>query len=106
MKEHLFLPPQHWATLCRLLQLYLPHAEVWAFGSRVKGTHWDASDIDLVVRCPASPQQATDLAALKQALSDSPIPYVVQIHDWAKLPSQFQAEMSAAHRVIQTPQQY
>ena len=106
MKETLYLPPQHWATLCRLLQLYLPQAEIWAFGSRVKGTHWEASDIDLLVRHPENLQQATDLTALKQALSDSPIPYLVQIHDWAKLPSQFQHEISAHYQRIQAPQQY
>ena len=102
MQEHLFLPPQHWATLCRLLRLYLPHAEVWAFGSRVKGTQWEASDIDLVVRQPENLRQATDLAALKQALSDSPIPYLVQIHDWAQLPAQFQNEITAAYQTIQS----
>lgn len=98
MSETLDLPPQHWGTLCRLLALYLPNAEVIAFGSRVKGTHWEASDIDLVVRSESD--IGKDLNALRQALSESNIPLLVQIHDWAKMPTEFQDEILRQHQVI------
>ncbi|WP_373973821.1 nucleotidyltransferase domain-containing protein [Chitinibacter sp. SCUT-21] len=91
MSETLDLPPQHWATLCRLLALYLPNAEVIAFGSRVKGTHWEASGIDLVVRSESEIRKK--LSALRQALSENNIPLLVQIHDWAKMPTAFQEDI-------------
>ena len=41
-------PAQHLALL-GLLNKFLPHVEVWAFGSRVKGNFRPDSDLDLVV---------------------------------------------------------
>ncbi|WP_420834929.1 nucleotidyltransferase domain-containing protein [Serpentinimonas raichei] len=36
-----------------LLQQHIPEAGVWAYGSRVRGDHYPASDLDLVVCFPS-----------------------------------------------------
>ena len=46
----LHLPEPYAAQVRALLQQHIPEAEVWAYGSRVRGDHYAASDLDLVVR--------------------------------------------------------
>jgi hypothetical protein len=50
--KHLQLPPRYLAMVRDILQNHLPQAEVWAYGSRVMGGCYEASDLDLVARRP------------------------------------------------------
>ena len=50
-------PEKYKAALYRILRLYAPYQEIWAYGSRVKGNHHEASDLDLVIRAPKIYQQ-------------------------------------------------
>ncbi|MFB2961593.1 nucleotidyltransferase domain-containing protein [Aeromonas jandaei] len=43
------LSPAQLTELTDLIDCYLPHVSVWAFGSRVKGTARPHSDLDLVI---------------------------------------------------------
>lgn len=94
------LRPEWLEIVRQLLAVHLPDAEVWAYGSRVQGTSHDASDLDLVVRNPAdlnTPQQ--DLSQLKEALSDSRLPILVDVLDWALIPETFRAEILRGGKV-------
>ena len=83
-----------------LLEERLPGVEVWAYGSRVSGRSHDASDLDLVLRSPGlQPIPARELAAFTEALRDSNIPFLVDAHDWARLPDMFQREIEREHVV-------
>ena len=42
------LLPRHLAEVRSILYRYLPDTVTWAFGSRVSGTAFEASDLDLV----------------------------------------------------------
>ncbi len=96
------LQPPHLALLRKLLRQHLPHAEVWAYGSRVNGDGQDASDLDLVVRQPANLNQATpQLWAIKEILVESNLPIRVDLVDWAHIPASFQGEIERAYVVIQ-----
>ena len=54
-EQHTLHLPEKYASQVRaLLRQYIPEAEVWAYGSRVRGDHYDASDLDLVARFPAT----------------------------------------------------
>ena len=102
--QTLALRPRHLAMLSALLQQHLPHAEVWAYGSRVNGDGHDASDLDLVVRQPNDLKQPThELGETREALSESNIPIRVDIVDWARIPSSFQREIEQAYVVFQSP---
>lgn len=101
--ERLHLSPRYLAMLRELLQRHLPAVEVWAYGSRVTGNGHEASDLDLVVRNPSDPQMETaSLPALRAALSESNLPLLVDIVDWARIPESFRREIEAAYVVVQS----
>lgn len=96
------LAPHHLALLRQLLAQHTPGAEVWAYGSRVNGTAHEGSDLDLVLRNRAKPTLPVEgLATLREALSDSMLPMLVDAHDWASLPESFHRNIVARHVVIQ-----
>ncbi|MSU51589.1 MAG: nucleotidyltransferase domain-containing protein [Opitutus sp.] len=91
--------------LLRLITTHLPHEEVWAFGSRVNGTAHAASDLDLVVRHPAdlNVRQGSGFWELKEAFSESNLPFLVDLLDWAALPPTFWPSISEHHVVLYRP---
>ena len=52
MSDRLELPERYRKQVEEILRDRMPDAEVWAYGSRVDGTSYEASDLDLVVRAP------------------------------------------------------
>ncbi|MFB1488450.1 MULTISPECIES: nucleotidyltransferase family protein [unclassified Thiocapsa] len=97
----LHLPPRYLAIVRDILRRFLPHAEVWAYGSRVNGDHYDASDLDLVVRQPDDlTRRQPDLDEVAAAFSDSDLPILVQIVDWARIPEAFREEIEAGYVVL------
>jgi predicted nucleotidyltransferase len=102
------MTPRHLQTLCDLLAQHVPHAEVWAYGSRVTGGSHEGSDLDLVVRQPADAAQAgAALAAidrLREALQASDLPMLVEVHDWSQLPVAFRSEIEERHVILQPAQ--
>jgi len=98
----LHLPKGYLAIVQAILRRYLPQAEVWAYGSRVNGDHYDASDLDLVVRRPDDlTRRQPDLDEVAAAFSDSDLPILVQILDWARIPAAFREEIEAGYVVLQ-----
>lgn len=98
---HLSIRPKDLTRLTSLLRRYLPQGEVWAYGSRVKGTNHEASDLDLVVRNPRDlSRQTTYLGILREDLAESDIPIQVQVMDWANLPVSFREEIQQAYVAI------
>lgn len=96
------LPPRYLEMLMVLLQRYVPETEVWAYGSRVNGDCHEASDLDLVVRNPAAPDESvSELFQLKEALVESNLPIRVDVVDWARIPDSFRCEIERAHVVVQ-----
>lgn len=85
-----------------LLQLHIPEAAVWAYGSRVRGDYYDASDLDLVVRFPATENRDFfRLTATKEAFVESNLPIIVQMVDWDSIPQSFRDEILAGYVVVQ-----
>jgi len=98
----LHLPPRYLEIVLDILRRYLPQAEVWAYGSRVNGDHYDASDLDLVARRPDDlSRRQPDLDEVAAAFSDSDLPILVQILDWARIPPAFREEIEAGYVVLQ-----
>ena len=100
--QRLDMQPQHLALLRELLQQHLPHAEVWAYGSRVNGNGHEASDLDLVVRQPLDLKQETpQLGEMREAFVESNLPIRVEVVDWARVPASFHREIEQAYVVVQ-----
>ena len=101
MPDRLDLPRRYRDQIEALLREHVPGVEVWAYGSRVSVRSHDASDLDLVLRGPdlkrISSGQLTDLT---EALEQSNVPILVQIHDWARLPESFHREIEQEYMVL------
>lgn len=98
----LHLPEPYLRMVQHILHTHLPEAEVWGYGSRVNGDYYDASDLDLVVRQPDNLQRRqSNLGEVMEAFSDSHLPIMVQLVDWASIPASFHAEIAANYVVIQ-----
>ena len=98
------LPPAYRRMLIELLATHAPDAEVLAYGSRVNGQAHDGSDLDLVVRNPdrpAAPQ--TRLHLLRDALTESDLPILVEVLDWARIPEDMRREIERQHVVVVAP---
>lgn len=96
------LLPQHRAIVCEILQALVPEHEVWAFGSRTQGMARQYSDLDLaVITARRLPLDVT--AALREAFSESDLPWKVDVVDWAGLSPQFRKVVEGSKVVIQRP---
>ena len=92
--------------ICALAEQIFPSGtEIWAYGSRVKGTNHDASDLDLVVHFPAEQSREegfNQLAEFIEALRDSNIPIIVQVMAWRAIPDHFKTNIQSCYRVLWT----
>jgi predicted nucleotidyltransferase len=96
------LPQKYLEQVQALLRAHVPHAEVWAYGSRVTGSGHEASDLDLVLRNPQNLHEETAaLSDLKESFTESNLPIRVDIMDWARIPASFHREIERAHVVVQ-----
>lgn len=90
----LLLRDQDKQRFLAILAKHLPDVTVWAYGSRVNGDAHDASDLDIVLRTSdLSAISVSALANLREALSESNIPILIDIRDWARLPEAFHTEI-------------
>ena len=98
---NLHLKARHRAIVKALLNQHLPDVEAWAYGSRVNGRSHDGSDLDLVLRGPGLTRiDVVRLADLEEALRDSNLPFLVEAHDWARLPESFHQEIEREYVVL------
>ncbi|MBY0417409.1 MAG: nucleotidyltransferase domain-containing protein [Pararheinheimera sp.] len=88
--SHLDISSEHLAIVQHILRQQLPSCEVWAFGSRVKGTAKPFSDLDLVIMSQ-QPLSLDLIASLHEAFSESDLPWKVDIVDWSTTSPQFRA---------------
>ena len=87
------LDDRHLQTIKKILAQHLPHARVFAFGSRVSGKPRKYSDLDLAVELP-NPLDIRTLRKLKDALEDSDLPICVDIVDWHQASDEFRKIVS------------
>ena len=90
-------PAQH-QVLRGLLNKFLPHVEVWAFGSRVKGNSRPDSDLDLVVF--SRPDSSSAVYALKEALDESSLPFSVDVLVWDDISESFRNNILEKYAVL------
>ena len=101
MTERLDLPRRYREQIEALLRENMPGVEVWAYGSRVNGRSHEGSDLDLVLRGPDLQRiDSGQLMDLTEALEESNVPIIVQVHDWARLPECFHREIEREYVVL------
>ncbi len=96
------LRPDHLEIVKRILAERVPEYQVRAFGSRARWTAKDTSDLDLVVMTDA-PLGLARLADLREAFSESDLPFRVDVLDWAATGVEFREIIEQDDAVIQQP---
>lgn len=94
------LNPHDWDEIQRILRTCVPMYEVWAFGSRVKGTAKTYSDLDLAIISDL-PLPLAIMAELRQALDDSDLTIKVDVVDWAQTSPRFRTIIEENRLVVQ-----
>ena len=95
------MQPRHLAMLRDLLARHVPDAEVWAYGSRVSGEAHEGSDLDIVLRDPANlGAEIGGWVDMQEAVQESDLPMLVDVHDWAHLPAEFHRAIERDYVVI------
>lgn len=96
------MKPRHLAMLQTLLAQQAPQAQVWAYGSRVSGGAHEGSDLDIVLRNPANlAAEAPNWTDVQEAIQESDLPMLVDVHDWAHLPEDFHRNIERDYVEIQ-----
>ncbi|MDR1578637.1 MAG: nucleotidyltransferase domain-containing protein [Deltaproteobacteria bacterium] len=85
--------------ILKILATYAPKGEVWAFGSRQRGTHRKHSDLDLAVVGDGC-QTLSVIGSIKEAFEDSILPYRVDVLDYHTVSPSFQKIIDASYEVI------
>ncbi|MBJ6800555.1 nucleotidyltransferase domain-containing protein [Geomonas sp. Red259] len=93
------ITPDQRESVLTLLSSYIPDTEVWAYGSRVKGTSRPASDLDLVLFIGRA--QRERVTALKEAFEESSLPFRVDVMVWDEVPENFRKNI-LDHYVVLT----
>lgn len=86
--------------LKKILKTHIPNYPVWLFGSRCTPFIKPYSDIDLAI-ITHTPLPLNQLAQLEYELSDSDLPYKVDLVDWSTLNDRFKQLIRDEHEVIQ-----
>ena len=94
--------PRHLEMVTEILERYLPDREVWAYGSRVSGRSWQYSDLDLVVMGD-QPMNLGQREDMLDDLSETRLPYLVDLKDWSLIPQHWRDEIRRCYAVIHSP---
>ena len=97
------LNPKHLETIQHILAVHIPECEVRAFGSRVKWTAKDYSDLDLTI-VGSEPLTLRQLRRLKEAFEESYLPIRIDVVDWQSLSDEFRKVILEKYEVIQEPE--
>ncbi len=104
MNNGIQIQPEQLALIKNILSKWLPHTEVWAFGSRVNGDPKVHSDLDLVI-IHDSPLRLQTLAQLKNELSESDLPFKVDLIEWAITAEPFRKIIVKRYEILLTGSQ-
>lgn len=87
---NLSVKPEYLKYLTDIFDKYCPEAEIFAYGSRINGRSHDGSDLDLTVKNLPKDKY---LFELKEIISESNVPFLVDINLFETLPESFKSEI-------------
>lgn len=94
------LNPRDWEIVHNILARHVPQYEVWAFGSRAKGTAKEYSDLDLVI-ITKQPLSLALSAAIADDFAESDLPIKVDVVDWATTSETFRQAIEKERLIVQ-----
>ncbi|RME21180.1 MAG: nucleotidyltransferase domain-containing protein [Deltaproteobacteria bacterium] len=96
------LDEKHFEQIRSILEAIVPGARVLAFGSRVSGKAGKYSDLDLAVDAGRK-LSLSELGRLKEAFSESDLPFLVDVIDWNDTEDYFRRIIAAKAVEIRSP---
>ena len=94
------LRPEELAAVRAILAEHVPDCGVWAYGSRVKGSSWKYSDLDLAI-IGSSRLDPVRIYRLRDAFEESGLDFRVDVLDWHAVSESFRSQMEGQHEVVQ-----
>jgi type I restriction enzyme S subunit len=91
------LEPRHLKKIRSIFARHLPYKKVWAYGSRVKWTASNTSDLDCVVFGATD----SEIANAREAFDESDIPFEVQLLNWGTIPDDFKKNIKEGYFILQ-----
>lgn len=98
----MILIDEHSKIVRSILKRLIPGQRVLAHGSRVNGTPREFSDLDLVVITDI-PLDFSRMGDIRDAFSESDLPFKVDISDWSTLSEAIQNNIEENHIVFYAP---
>jgi predicted nucleotidyltransferase len=95
------IAPDELQMVQNILRRHVPDHEVWAFGSRTKGTARQYSDLDVAITTD-EPLSFQVRGSMAEDFSESDLPYRVDILDWATTRDNFR-RIIEQDKVIEQP---
>ncbi|MGE4345051.1 MAG: nucleotidyltransferase family protein [Geoalkalibacter sp.] len=93
--------PAEMEMVLKILRTYVPRLDVWAFGSRVHGENLKPfSDLDLAIMAE-NPLDPGRMAELKEAFTESALPFKVDVLDWSTTGERFRQVIKENYVVVQ-----
>lgn len=95
------LNPEYLAQIKKILADQIPDKTVLVYGSRIKNTAHEGSDLDLVVIDDQNEIPLKQLSDLREKFTESNLPILVDIMSWSTIPDEFKEEIKKAHVILQ-----
>ncbi len=90
---------QDLAFIAKTIRKHIPDCEIRVFGSRIKGTARQYSDIDIAI-VAKNPIPPLTLEKIKEEFAQSDIPYRVDILDFNAISDSFRKVIEDGYEVI------
>lgn len=99
LSEKIAISADQLRYLLEQIELHLPTATVWAFGSRVAWSHHPSSDLDLAIHCDKETAKKA-LPKLCDIFTESDLPFKVQLLDFDRLPENMRENIKQKYVVL------
>jgi predicted nucleotidyltransferase len=96
------LEPKYLSLIKKILLGQIPDKTVWVYGSRIKGTAHEGSDLDLLVIDDKEEISPKQLSALREKFTESNLPILIDIMSWSTIPEEFKKEIKQTHEILQS----
>lgn len=96
------LEPRHLKKIRSIFARHLPYKKVWAYGSRVKWTASNTSDLDCVVFGATD----SEIANAREEFDESDIPFEVQLLDWDNIPEDFKENIKKGYFILRNDEDW
>jgi len=94
------LKPEYLIKIKEIISKQIPDRTVLVYGSRIKGTAHEGSDLDLII-IDEENDTNEQLSILREKFSESNLPILIDILSWSSIPDQFKQEIKQRHEVLQ-----